>query len=50
MTWHASQKYEAGDFEAAERAYRAILNGFPGDTVAKCALEECMERRGAMAR
>src|SRR5216683_5474239 len=50
MTWLASQKFEAGDFSAAERAYRAILQGFPGDTVAKFMLEECMERQGAMAR
>ncbi len=50
MTYHASQPIEAGDFAAAECAYRAILKGFPGDTVAKFMLEECMERQGAMAR
>ena len=47
MTWHASQKFEAGDFAAAEYAYRAILKGFPGDTVAKFMLEECVERQEA---
>jgi class 3 adenylate cyclase len=35
MTWHASQKFEAGDFPAAERAYRDILKSFPGDPLAK---------------
>jgi class 3 adenylate cyclase/ABC-type nitrate/sulfonate/bicarbonate transport system substrate-binding protein len=35
MTWHASQKFEAGDFPAAERAYRDILTSFPGDPLAK---------------
>jgi len=29
MTWHASQKFEAGDFLAAERAYRDLLQEFP---------------------
>ncbi len=47
MTWQASQQFEAGDFAAAERAYRVVLNGFPGDTVATLMLEECMERQGA---
>jgi class 3 adenylate cyclase/ABC-type nitrate/sulfonate/bicarbonate transport system substrate-binding protein len=46
VTWQASQKFEAGDFVAAEYAYRAILKGFPGDTVARFMLEECMERQG----
>jgi class 3 adenylate cyclase/ABC-type nitrate/sulfonate/bicarbonate transport system substrate-binding protein len=35
MTWHASQKFEAGDFPAAGRAYRDILKSFPGDPLAK---------------
>jgi len=35
MTWHASRKFEAGDFPAAERAYRDILKSFPGDPLAK---------------
>jgi class 3 adenylate cyclase/ABC-type nitrate/sulfonate/bicarbonate transport system substrate-binding protein len=35
MTWHASQKFEAGDFPAAERAYRDILKSCPGDPLAK---------------
>jgi len=29
----------------AERAYRAILDNFPGDPVAKFMLAECEERR-----
>ncbi len=29
MTWQASQFFEAGDFAAAQRAYRAILDDFP---------------------
>jgi len=47
MTWQASQKFEAGDYAAAERAYRAILDSFPGDPVARCMLEECQEGRTA---
>jgi hypothetical protein len=46
MTWQASQAFEAGDFAAAEYAYRAILRCFPGDTVARFMLEECIKRRG----
>ena len=45
MTWNASQKFEAGNFAAAEHAYRAVLNDFPGDTVAALMLDECMERQ-----
>jgi class 3 adenylate cyclase/ABC-type nitrate/sulfonate/bicarbonate transport system substrate-binding protein len=45
MTWQASRHREAGDFAAAERAYRAILDDFPGDPVAKFMLDECGERR-----
>ncbi len=47
MTYHASQKFEAGDFAAAVRAYRAILDSFPGDPVAKFMLKECEECRAA---
>jgi class 3 adenylate cyclase len=45
MTWHASQKFEAGDFAAAERAYRAILEVFPDDSLARFMRAECMERK-----
>jgi class 3 adenylate cyclase/ABC-type nitrate/sulfonate/bicarbonate transport system substrate-binding protein len=45
MTWQASQHFEAGDFAAAEHAYRAILHNFLGDSVAKLMLAECEERR-----
>jgi class 3 adenylate cyclase len=45
MTWHASKRIEAGDFAEAERAYRAILDNFPGDPVAKFMLKECEEGR-----
>jgi hypothetical protein len=41
MTWQASRLFEAGDFAAAERAYRAILDIFPGDPVAGLMLKEC---------
>jgi len=47
MTWQASQQIEAGDFAAAERTYRAILDNFPGDPVAKFMLKECEECRAA---
>jgi len=47
MTYHASQQIEAGDFASAERAYRAILDDFPGDPVAKFMLKECEEWRAA---
>ena len=47
MTWQASQQMEAGDFRAAERAYRAILDNFPRDPVAKLMLKECEESRVA---
>jgi class 3 adenylate cyclase len=43
MTWHASQKFEAGDFAAAERAYRAILEVFPDDSLARFMRAECMK-------
>jgi hypothetical protein len=45
MTYPASQEFEAGDFAAAERAYCAILDNFPRDTVAKFMLKECEEWR-----
>jgi class 3 adenylate cyclase len=47
MTWQASKRIEAGDFVGAERAYRAILDNFPGDPVAKFMLKECEESRAA---
>jgi class 3 adenylate cyclase/ABC-type nitrate/sulfonate/bicarbonate transport system substrate-binding protein len=47
MTWHAAQKFEAGDFPAAERAYRDILKNFPEDSLAMFMIAECMERQGA---
>ena len=47
MTWQASRYFEAGDFAAAERAYRAILVEFPDDPVARFMLRECEERRTA---
>jgi len=50
MTWQASQHTEAGDFVAAESAYRAILFNFPGDPVAKYMLTECEEIQGAYLR
>jgi hypothetical protein len=43
VTWKASQLMEAGDFPAAEHAYRTILESFPGDSVAKLMLKECVE-------
>jgi class 3 adenylate cyclase/ABC-type nitrate/sulfonate/bicarbonate transport system substrate-binding protein len=46
MSWHASQKFEAGDFAAAEHAYRAILKSFPNDAVANFMLLQCAEREG----
>jgi len=49
MTWQASQQMEAGDFAAAERAYRTILDNFPGDPVAKVMLEECEKNRATFS-
>jgi hypothetical protein len=43
MTWKASRLFEAGDFRAAEHAYRAILERFPGDSAVKLMLGECEE-------
>ncbi|WP_051677631.1 ABC transporter substrate-binding protein [Bradyrhizobium sp. URHD0069] len=48
MTWKASRLIEAGDFAAAERAYSAILKKFPGDTVAKFMLKECLKARATI--
>ena len=48
MTWRASQQFEAGDFAAAERAYRDILDNFPNDPVARFLLRECTERRRSL--
>jgi class 3 adenylate cyclase len=47
MTWNASQLIQAGDFSAAGRVYRAILDTFPGDPVAKFMLKECEDSRAA---
>jgi class 3 adenylate cyclase/ABC-type nitrate/sulfonate/bicarbonate transport system substrate-binding protein len=44
MTWQASQHVEARNFAAAERAYRAVLDNFPADPVAKFMLAECEDR------
>jgi len=45
MTWQASQKFEAGDFQAAERAYRGILKEFPEDAMARFMIAQCAEKR-----
>jgi class 3 adenylate cyclase/ABC-type nitrate/sulfonate/bicarbonate transport system substrate-binding protein len=45
MTHQASQEFEAGDFAAAERAYRDILKRFPEDSLAKFMLIECVDRQ-----
>jgi hypothetical protein len=47
MTWLASQKFEAGDFATAECAYRAILEVFTDDSLAKFMIAECMQKQGA---
>jgi hypothetical protein len=47
MTWQASQQIAAGDFAAAAHTYRAILDNFPGDPVAKFMLKEREESRVA---
>jgi hypothetical protein len=44
MTWRASQLIEAGDLPAAGRAYREILESFPGDPVARFMLRECEKK------
>jgi class 3 adenylate cyclase/ABC-type nitrate/sulfonate/bicarbonate transport system substrate-binding protein len=43
MTWQASQKFETGNFPAAERAYRDILNEFPEDSLAKIMMRNARE-------
>jgi len=45
MTWQASQKFETGNFPAAERAYRDILNEFPEDSLAKFMMAQCAGKR-----
>jgi class 3 adenylate cyclase/ABC-type nitrate/sulfonate/bicarbonate transport system substrate-binding protein len=45
MTWQASQKFEAGDFQAAERAYRGIPKEFPEDALARFMIAQCAEKR-----
>ncbi len=45
MTWQASQQLEAGDFLAAERAYRDILNDFSEDSLAKFMITECANKQ-----
>jgi len=47
MTLQASEHIEARDFAAAARAYRAILDNFPSDPVAKFMLGACEEMRVA---
>jgi class 3 adenylate cyclase/ABC-type nitrate/sulfonate/bicarbonate transport system substrate-binding protein len=42
MTRDASENFEAGDFAAAECAYRAILKVFPDDSLAAFMLGECV--------
>jgi class 3 adenylate cyclase/ABC-type nitrate/sulfonate/bicarbonate transport system substrate-binding protein len=49
MTWQASQKFEAGVFPAAERAYCDILKAFPEDSVARFMMAECARKQGADA-
>ncbi len=45
MTWQASQKFEAGEFLAAERAYRDILNEFSEDSLARFMIAECTQKQ-----
>jgi class 3 adenylate cyclase/ABC-type nitrate/sulfonate/bicarbonate transport system substrate-binding protein len=47
LTWQASQKFEAGDVAAAERAYRGILKEFPEDTLARFMIAECAQKHKA---
>jgi class 3 adenylate cyclase/ABC-type nitrate/sulfonate/bicarbonate transport system substrate-binding protein len=47
MTWLASQKFEAGDFSAAELAYREILKEFPEDSLAGSMIAECGAKQKA---
>jgi class 3 adenylate cyclase/ABC-type nitrate/sulfonate/bicarbonate transport system substrate-binding protein len=45
LTWQASEHIDTGDFAAAACAYRAILDNFPDDPVAKFMLQDCEEMR-----
>jgi len=47
MTWLASQKFEAGDFLAAERAYCDTLKEFSEDSLAKFMIAECPKKTQA---
>src|SRR5258707_7145642 len=47
MTWQASQKFEAGDFLAAERAYCDILKKFSKDSLAKFMIAECAKKNAS---
>jgi len=47
MTWQASQKFEAGEFAAAERAYCDILKEFSEDSLARFMIAECAARHKA---
>jgi len=47
MTWLASQEFEAGNFAAAERAYRDILRSFPEDSLARFMIAQCLEKQRA---
>jgi class 3 adenylate cyclase/ABC-type nitrate/sulfonate/bicarbonate transport system substrate-binding protein len=49
MTWQASQKFEAGDFAAAERAYRGILKEFPEDALARLMRRNARENNDAIS-
>jgi class 3 adenylate cyclase/ABC-type nitrate/sulfonate/bicarbonate transport system substrate-binding protein len=50
MTWQAWQRIEVADIAAAEHAYSAILDKFPGDLLAKFMLVECEERRASSSK
>ena len=49
MTWQASQKFEAGDFAAADRAYRDILKEFPEDALARLMRRNARESNDAIS-
>ena len=50
MTWHASQKFEAEDFPAAELAYRDIMKEFPEDSLARFMMAACAEKQKTNAK
>jgi hypothetical protein len=50
MTGQASQYFETGDFTAAQRAYRAILEEFCDDAVVSFMLGECEKPRARTAK